>query len=129
MKITNVKSLEKMNFSDFNVLDIVFDKHVKSITFFIDGALYLNPEKRVELGNGYLQVADYNSIKIIAYDAKSDHDWLIDEENFEQLREISEIDVAQDHIVIKGFSKTSSNWLEFNISGGILKGAFLDLTK
>jgi len=64
MKITSKKTLEKVNFPDFQVLNTKLDKKLKSITFTLNGASRLINGKRIELGKGCLEIVNYNSLHI-----------------------------------------------------------------
>src|SRR5690606_3400120 len=124
--ITNRSILEKVNFSDFQVLKTKLDKKLKFITFTLNGASRLVNGKRIEFGEGYLEIINYNSIHITSYNAKENIEKVLTEDQYEQLREICEIEIYETKLVIKGFAKQTTNWIEFDIIGGTVKGEFLD---
>lgn len=125
MKI-NKKILERMNFSDFSVINTHIDNKLKTICFSLNGAFLMNNGRRVELGEGYLKLVGYVNIFISAYNAKAKIEKVLSEENYEQLNEICEIEIHQDKVIIKGFSKENFNWMEFNVDGGIILGEFIE---
>jgi hypothetical protein len=128
MKITSISILEKINFSDFQVLKTKLDKKLKSITFATNEASRLVNGKRIELGEGYLEIVNYNSIHITSYNAQEDIEKSLTEDQYEQLDEICEIEVYETKLIVKGFTKQTANWIEFDIIGGHVKGEFLDKT-
>lgn len=128
MKINNRNNLERVNFADFNVLETKLDKESKAIIFNLSGGLQLVDDKQIELGKGYLTITNYDSIKITSYNAKANIEKVLTETQYEQLSEICEIEVLENKLVIKGFAKFTTNWIEFDIIGGKVRGEFLDKT-
>ncbi len=126
MELNNSLILKKMNFSDFKVLKTEISKNEKKVFFALSGAWLMKNGKRVELGEGYIELSGYSKIIIIAYDAKQKKEKTLTEEDCEGLREICELDVDSKKIVIKGFGKETSNWIEFHIDGGIFHGEFFE---
>lgn len=127
MKIISNENLEIMNFSDFTVLNIILNKSSKSIGFYLNGACYFKERKRIELGKGYFSIMGYDTIYITSYNAKESIEKILSEEDFESLRELCEISIKKNEIIIKGFSEKTSNWIEFSIVGGRITGEFKDI--
>lgn len=125
MKINNTQTLEKMNFSDFEVLNTQIDKKLKTICFSLSGGWFMKDSNRMELGEGYLKFTGYRSISITAYNAREKLEKVLSEESYERLNEICEIAVRYDEVIIKGFAKETFNWIEFHVVGGIVKGEFV----
>lgn len=127
MKINNRNNLEKLNFADFAVLETKLDSESKSITFILSGGSQLVDNKRIELGEGYFEIIKYDCISIISYNAKENIEKVHTENQYEKLGEICEIEVYENKLIIKGFAKITANWIEFEITGGRVRGEFLDL--
>lgn len=127
MKITSKRDLERMSFIDFEVLNTYIDEVSHSIVFSLSGACQIVDGKRVELGKGDLKITRYYTISVISYNAKEKKETVLSEDSFECLRELCEIDINENNLVIKGFAKNTYNWIEFTITGGKVEGEFADI--
>lgn len=126
MKIIRKKDLEKISFIDFDVTNTSIDKTSHSIIFSLNGGLQLVDDKHIEFGKGYLKISNYYTISITSFNAKEKIEHVLSEDDFESLSELCEIDINENNLVIKGFAKNTSNWVEFNIIGGKVAGEFSD---
>jgi hypothetical protein len=126
MKITSKTDLEKIGFLDFSVSNTSIEKPIHSITFSITGALQLINNRCIELGKGNLKIIGYDSIFITSYNGRENTKATLTEDDFEPLRELCEIDVNEDNLIIKGFAENTWNWIEFTITGGKVEGEFED---
>ena len=127
MKITDKRKLQKMSFLDFNVKSTRIDSHAKSINFLLSGAWIRKGNHRIELEEGSLIFFGYEDVFISSYNAKEKSEQILSEKKYEELKEICEIDVHEEQIIIKGFAKNTFNWVEFHIKGGLVKGNFVEI--
>lgn len=123
MKIDDRYMLKKFNFSDFEVVSMTFNTSSHEIDFIISRGLSLIQGEKYELAKGFFRILGYESIFITSYNAINDIEKVVYEEKCD-LNEISEMDIYENKIIIKGFAKQGGDWIELEVVGGVVDGEF-----
>lgn len=125
MKIVK-ENLLRLGLSDFSVSEINLDERGKSITFKTVGALYKQSSEIIELGPGFITINNFINMSITAYNAIEDEKKILEENQIMNLREICEVEINDQEVIIKGFNPKGPEWVEYHIEGGEVIGDFAD---
>lgn len=126
MNIANRKDLANLGLCDFPVLDTLLDIKNRAITFKTMGAWFRKDFGKIELGEGFITISNYNAIEVTSYNAKKDKKVLLEENTLIKLSEICKIEINNEKIVVKGFDQSGAEWIEYSIIGGNVAGQYTD---
>lgn len=125
MIVSGKKVLSDMIFSDDRVMDMFISQGQKLISFSLSGVSTYVDGVRRNFGEGSISIKGYDKIIITSYDSSTKTEALMSDIEYEKLKEICEVDVFENSIIVKGFSLTYK-WIEFSIQGGEVTGEFPD---
>lgn len=130
MKTLNIDLIRKLSFPDFKVEKIELFPDKKKLIILIEGA-WLDLDKGKELGNGVLVLKNWKGFSIRAFDAESEN-WneiSINKIDDDYLKDICEIEFANNSVSLYGFGKKSNRWMEWKINQAKIHAEFNSISK
>ncbi len=122
MKTINRNNIKATKFVGFIIPNMTSDKDSKSLRIELSKRVGQSARKWIEEESGYIDINQYDAIHVTSYNLRSKTTQTLSEDDYEQLGEISELDISDNQLVIRGFSKKTFYWLEFVITGGRVNG-------
>jgi hypothetical protein len=124
MKILK-EDLNKLSFADYAIEAMALDIKMKILDIKIDGASFKLNENWKKLGMGTIKIFDWKKIAISMYDSKGQKWVNLGESNWDNLKEICEIELNET-LCLKGFGKRTGQWIQFDILSPKIDINFLD---
>jgi len=114
--------IHELSFPDFNVTKMVFNCPEKLIKIFIDGAIINNTNEI--LGAGCLMFYAWKSVYMRSYTRAGDEWKWQKNKSLEELKDLCEVELKGQKVVLRGFGKKRGLWSECEIEGGEAKAEF-----
>lgn len=114
MKTLNKNQMKYLSFPDFGVEKVEFIPKEKKLIIVVEGA-YLDENEGQLLGKGTLFFNEWEDISFRKYDFNADTWSVVNESDFEPLKDICEEKFDGSTVYLCGFGKLSGQWMEYKI--------------
>lgn len=112
MKIS-LSDFKNINFSDQKIESMLIDNKLRILEIKIGAAHFKIDDNWIEKGPITMRLVAWGSISVSLYDTKK-AEWIFLQENeYDVLKEINEIEVTNNQISLRGFGKIYGQWTQY----------------